>query len=579
VIDVFDLQGDTTTLRLRPRRGLPEWLRTRVEAPEQTDLRHLRLVFLAFAVVNALAVLEGIVRHSPIQAGLRFAAIAGVSFLVVRWIRGYRSGFSWWSLDAAEAVAMVAIGIAAGPQANVIRLFYMGNFFRGLYGSPLRTAVRGFMLFGALIAVDLTSPRLIPVRDLVPSVFALLFTGIVAQLLARTFVKHGRALKRERILRQLAVMLEGVHDDDTMRACVLAALHGLADDDPGTRVSMALGKADEMKLVASAGHTAEEVRDKAYAPDALPLALLEALSWNRIVRPTSDEMVAVSLDFISKDHVVLIPLIVAGDLVGLLIVASDKDLPQDLDEMLTVLASQVSMWIEGEQSFSLIRTKDRERASLLRHLVIAQEDERKSIASDIHDDSIQEMSAVAIRLGILRKHLLNQSALETLTKVETSVDSAIGRLRRLMFSLRPPALDHEGFVPALRQQLISTAEESDFSWELTSDLIEEPPVEVRVQAFRITQEAIANVRKHAEAKNVAIDIAAKDGGIFVQVHDDGVGFVPERLHQAVGHIGVTSMRERAELTGGTYSIDSAPGLGTTVQFWIPNAIGIKEEVA
>jgi signal transduction histidine kinase len=282
------------------------------------------------------------------------------------------------------------------------------------------------------------------------------------------------------------------------------------------------------------------------------------------------------MNFVSKPHVVLAPLVVNGELTGILTFGSDSALPDDFDEVLAILATQVSMWLEAQQTDSLLREKARERVRLLRNLVIAQEDERKLIAGDIHDDSIQEMSAVAIRLGMLRKHLSDAGALETLTKVEGSVTSSIGRLRSLMFRLRPPSLDEGGLAPALREQLSATAEECSFKWELTSDVIVEPAIEVRVPAFRIAQEAIANVRKHAGAKNVSINISTRGGGLLVKVRDDGVGFSSDPRRQEVGHLGVTSMRERAEICGGKYRLTSAPGYGTTVEFWIPESLNQQE---
>ncbi len=312
----------------------------------------------------------------------------------------------------------------------------------------------------------------------------------------------------------------------------------------------------------------------------LPPPLLDALLASRVLRLTQSDAVPLPMNFIRKAHVVIAPLVVTGQLVGVLTIGSDVTLPADFDEVLTILASQVSMWMEAQGTDQLLREKDRERTRLLRHLVIAQEDERKLIAGDIHDDSIQEMAAVAIRLGMLRKHLTNAGALETLTKIEGSVTSSIARLRSLMFSLRPPSLDEGGLAPALREQLTATAEECSFKWTLTSDITIEPPIEVRVPAFRIAQEAIANVRKHANAKNVAINIEIDDVELLVTVRDDGVGFSPEERKQEVGHLGITSMRERAEICGGKYSITSAPGEGTNVEFSIPATLDReKEEVS
>jgi signal transduction histidine kinase len=98
----------------------------------------------------------------------------------------------------------------------------------------------------------------------------------------------------------------------------------------------------------------------------------------------------------------------------------------------------------------------------------------------------------------------------------------------------------------------------------------EPPPDARVICYRIAQEAIANVRKHARASHVEVVLVSEGGGTRVVIRDDGVGFDPERTAPAPGHLGLPDMRERAELAGGWLRISSAPGSGTVVEFWIPS---------
>jgi PAS domain S-box-containing protein len=215
--------------------------------------------------------------------------------------------------------------------------------------------------------------------------------------------------------------------------------------------------------------------------------------------------------------------------------------------------------------------KDRERARLLRHLVAAQEEERRIIAADIHDDSIQQMSAAAIRIGMLGKYIDDDAGQGILAKVEASVGDSIDRLRKLMFQLQPPALAHDGLAGALREQLAAVADEAGFRWDLSSDLASEPANALRINAFRMVQEALVNVRKHAGASFVAVSLLATDNGVYASVQDDGCGFDAEKFDRSErGHLGVTSMRERAELAGGWCKITSSPGSGARVEFWMPD---------
>lgn len=227
---------------------------------------------------------------------------------------------------------------------------------------------------------------------------------------------------------------------------------------------------------------------------------------------------------------------------------------------------------ELHRSLTLLRETDAARKRLLRNVVVAQEEERKAIAADIHDDSVQEMSAVVLRLGMLRRYVEDPRGLEALTRVEDEVSGAIGRLRKLMFGLRPPALDHEGLAAAVRDSLRQLSDDLGIQWDVRSRILTEPSPEIRVTAYRIVQEALANVRKHAKAAEVRVSIEPADGGICLHVVDDGVGFVMNGDHTAAGpgHFGLKSMSERAELAGGLLRVDSYPGRGTSVHCFLPD---------
>ncbi|MEA2471234.1 MAG: hypothetical protein QOE38_2233, partial [Thermoleophilaceae bacterium] len=143
------------------------------------------------------------------------------------------------------------------------------------------------------------------------------------------------------------------------------------------------------------------------------------------------------------------------------------------------------------------------------------------------------------------------------------------RMRTLVFDLRPPALDWAGVASALRLYLEETKERFGLGYRLDSRLDEEPPLEVRLIAYRIAQEAITNVVKHAGASEVHVSLDGRDGGIHVQVSDDGSGV---EVAPSARSFGLDAMRERAEAAGGWWRLDGAPGAGTTVEFWLPAAV-------
>jgi signal transduction histidine kinase len=217
-----------------------------------------------------------------------------------------------------------------------------------------------------------------------------------------------------------------------------------------------------------------------------------------------------------------------------------------------------------------LRVADEGRRLLLEHLVRAEEEERRRIAGDVHDDPVQKMSAATMWIQVLRRGVSDPTQLEQLDKLMASVRGSIASLRQLIFELRPYALDEEGLGAALRDYLESL--EPAFAFDVVDRLAEPPPTDLRIVLYRMAQEALANVHKHARASRVDVSIAEDGGGYAVRIADDGVGFeAPPTLRSERGHLGLSSMRERAEMAGGRCRLDSAPGRGTTVELWIPAA--------
>jgi PAS domain S-box-containing protein len=214
--------------------------------------------------------------------------------------------------------------------------------------------------------------------------------------------------------------------------------------------------------------------------------------------------------------------------------------------------------------------KGAERDLLLAHLVRAQEEERLRIASDIHDDTIQAITAAGLRLQLLRRQLTDERQLETLVKLEDTVQLAIGRLRNLMFDLRPPALERDGLAAALRVYLDQLQADTGINTTLDARLPDEPPHDTRAIIYRVIQESLTNVRKHSGAVSVVVRVSAAEGRFKASVEDDGVGFTPAEAEPRPGHVGLVAMRERAEMAHGGFELISAPGKGTLVTFWVPN---------
>ena len=218
------------------------------------------------------------------------------------------------------------------------------------------------------------------------------------------------------------------------------------------------------------------------------------------------------------------------------------------------------------RSVGALRRTMEERRRLVLRLEDAQEEERRRIASDIHDDPIQVMSAADMRAQALAQRIEDPDLKGDAEELRAVIHSAVGRLRHLLFELRPPSLDREGLAAALR----AWAGDAEPAPSIEDGVTAEPPRETQAILFRIAREAIANARKHAGANRIEVTIEEEDGGIRLVVSDDGNGFDPGVVVVPdPGHIGLPTMVERAELAGGRCEIESDPGHGTSVRVWLP----------
>jgi PAS domain S-box-containing protein len=229
---------------------------------------------------------------------------------------------------------------------------------------------------------------------------------------------------------------------------------------------------------------------------------------------------------------------------------------------------------EHHRTLRSLRQLDEQRRSLLERVVTSQEQERRQVAGDIHDDAIQAMVAVSLQLQALGGRLRDPRSTELLSRLAATATESVGRLRQLVFELRPPLLDEVGLAAAIGQYASRGGELAGFVAQVTDESAGELPDELRVVAYRIVQEALANVRAHAKASRVAVRLEEAEGGLLVRVSDDGVGFLPGLVERRpAGHLGLISMREQATMAGGWSRIASAPGMGTTVEVWIPRPAG------
>jgi len=224
--------------------------------------------------------------------------------------------------------------------------------------------------------------------------------------------------------------------------------------------------------------------------------------------------------------------------------------------------------------FQFLQDRDEDRTRLLKRTNSAIETERNRIARDLHDGPIQGVSATTLSLEAVRMMMESGDgarALDLLRKVSDELSEEAMNLRRIMSDLRPPVLEQRGLIPAVKELCDRWHEELGIEVKVLANAHTEMPSDVETLAYRVVQEALSNVKKHAEATEVTVRLEASSGTLRVEVRDNGVGFDPEAAREFLrsGRVGLASMRERAELAGGTLTVKSGRSEGTTIMATLP----------
>jgi signal transduction histidine kinase len=274
-----------------------------------------------------------------------------------------------------------------------------------------------------------------------------------------------------------------------------------------------------------------------------------------------------------------LPLVYQREEIGRLVVAprapgeqfsdADKRLLEDLARQAEIAVHAVRLTADLQSS--------RER------LVATREEERRRLRRDLHDGVGPTLTGLALQLNAARKlvKLKPQDAEETLARLEQRTEETIAEMRRLIYGLRPPALDDLGLIPSIRQQAqsqgmvdLSVGTKTNERWEdrplFSMEAPEElPPLPaaVEVACYRVAQEALTNVARHARANTCRVRLSVDRGAgmLEVEITDDGAGIPEER----VAGVGLSSMRERAEELGGTLEVEPRPEGGTRVLACLP----------
>jgi signal transduction histidine kinase len=214
-----------------------------------------------------------------------------------------------------------------------------------------------------------------------------------------------------------------------------------------------------------------------------------------------------------------------------------------------------------------------ERQLLVDQLLRAHEDVCRQLAEQLHDDPIQAVVAAGMRLEMLMRRLSDPEDREAVERIQVTIRAATSRLRAMVFALVPSELESQGLAVALRAYLGHALESDGLRTTLYDRTTREAPEATRTLLYRMAQEALANVRKHAGATTVEVTIEERAGFFSVRIADDGRGFEPaQALRVRPGHLGLASMNERIALAGGALRLSSTVGAGATVEITLPGEL-------
>ena len=213
---------------------------------------------------------------------------------------------------------------------------------------------------------------------------------------------------------------------------------------------------------------------------------------------------------------------------------------------------------------------------LSRQIISTQEEERKKISRELHDIIAQTLTGINLRLAALKKEAaLNPQGLDrSIAKTQRLVEKSVDIVHRFARELRPATLDDVGLIPTLHSFMKSFSTQTGVRAHLTAFAgVEKLDAAKRTVFYRVAQEALTNVARHAQASRVEVSIQKLHSAARMEIKDDGRSFQAERLLHARGNkrLGLLGMKERVEMVGGTFGIESAPGQGTTVQVNFPFA--------
>jgi two-component system, NarL family, sensor histidine kinase DevS len=350
-------------------------------------------------------------------------------------------------------------------------------------------------------------------------------------------------------------------DLDTLLALVADNLRELID----TRlVAIALPQGESLRLAAVSGDGSEEYAGLELSERSKSMRVLGRKRSERVDSVLDDpEVEQEAARLLGARSALYVPLLVRDEAIGVIAVHDKNGAdPRFTDEDLRIAE------IFAARAAVAVELRQRVARNALERVLSAQEDERRRLARELHDETGQALTSILLGLRGLEDAKDPEALRAAVGEVRDLVRSTLQDVRRLAVELRPKTLDDFGLVPAVERLTESFAEQTGIDVEFVHNITDSRlPPGIETALYRIVQESLTNVVKHARAGHVSIVLTGKHGSVSILVEDDGVGFEPSRSRG--DGLGLLGMRERVELLGGRMTVESRPGAGTTFVAEVP----------
>jgi len=370
------------------------------------------------------------------------------------------------------------------------------------------------------------------------------------------------AVRRLRAATEIMLALDGETDIGRVLELVVKRARALVD---ARWTAMLLVSGSHLEIEEIAGDVDRgEMGTRVPIEGSISGQVLKSLRPERVADLSRRVMVSREELGLRAEAALLVPLVFRSQAVGILIAADKAGGPEFTSEDARLLESFAAT------AATAVHTARSVAEDRLRHSLEASEQERKRWARELHDETLQALGGLQMLLSSALRSGDDERLRGAARNVVEQVGIEIANLRSLIVELRPPALDEIGLVPAIETLAKRIASSEGLTVETNIALALEgserlaPDVESTV--YRVVQEALTNVAKHAVASHVELELLMNDGAVAVAVRDDGRGFDPAAPAEGFGLLG---MRERVTLAHGKVSIESGPGVGTVVRALIP----------